>query len=121
MEFDFIHSHCDFMALWIAPAVAEQYRDSVRVPAGPGAELPCGFQTQVAIDYFTVRARQDRNLKTDLPNAPTHPIDGRVILSGVSGAEDDLVDRPDLDFHCLRNRHGTPRSDNMPRFSRDLS
>ena len=62
------------------------------------SQLARGLQAQVAIDDFAVAARQHGNLEAELADAAAHAIDGGVVLAGIAGVENELIDRPDLDL-----------------------
>jgi hypothetical protein len=60
------------------------------------AELARGLQTQVSVDDFTVAAGKHRDFEAELADAAAHAIDGGIVLAGVPGVEDELVDWPQL-------------------------
>jgi hypothetical protein len=55
----------------------------------------------VAIDHFAVAAGEHGDLEPELADAAAHAIDGGIVLTGISGVEDQPVDRPDLDLEVL--------------------
>ena len=59
----------------------------------------------MAVDDLAVAARQHRDLEAELADAAAHAIHRGVVLAGIAGVEDQLVDRPLLDGlrDCLRN------------------
>ena len=61
-------------------------------------QLARGLQPQMAIDHLAVAAGQHRDLEAELPDAAAHAIDRGVVLAGIACVEDQLVDRPDLNF-----------------------
>jgi hypothetical protein len=53
----------------------------------------------VPVYDLAIAAGQDRDLKSEFPDATAHAIDGAVILSWVASVENELIDRPNLNAH----------------------
>jgi hypothetical protein len=52
----------------------------------------------MAIHYFSIAAREDRDFETEFTDAGAHAIHGGVVLARIAGVEDQLVDGPDLNL-----------------------
>jgi hypothetical protein len=90
--------------LRLAPFIAQDNRQ-VRE-----AELPRRLDSQVAVDDFTRRARQHRNLETEFLNAAAHAVHGVVVLARVAGVQHQPINRPRLGFHYGCHGKGTPKT-----------
>ena len=58
----------------------------------------------MAIDHFTVTAREHWDLETELADAAAHAIDDRIVLPGVACVKDKPIDRPDFNLVGLSRR-----------------
>ena len=87
-----IHHQAECLHLGLRPLVAEDHRNF------GDAQLACGFQPQVAVHDLAVAACQHGDLEAELANAAAHAIHRGVVLAGIACVEDQLVDRPSLDF-----------------------
>jgi hypothetical protein len=48
----------------------------------------------VAVNHLAIAAREHGNLKSEFSDRGHHAIDSGVILAGIAGVEDQLVNRP---------------------------
>ena len=99
-----VHQEAGFH-LRFGPLVAEDYGDFGRVAAGPCSQLARGFKSQMAVHHFAVAAYQHGDLASELPDANAHAIDRGVVLAWISRIEDQLLDRPSLDFSGWQCNH----------------
>jgi hypothetical protein len=67
-----------------------------------------GLQAQVAVNHFTITARENGNFEAKLPDATTHSIYRSVVPSGVACIKDEPVNVPSLDkggWCCSLRKH----------------
>jgi hypothetical protein len=100
-----VHQEAESFHLRFGPLVAEDYGDFGRVAAGPCPQLARGFKSQMAVHHFAVAAHQHGDLESELPDADAHAIDRGVVLAWISRIEDQLLDRPSLDFSGWQCNH----------------
>src|SRR5262249_9317493 len=65
------------------------------------AHLLGGLGSKMAINDSSIAAGENRYLESELPNTTAHSIHGGVVLTRIAGAEDQPVDRPNLNFRRL--------------------
>jgi hypothetical protein len=59
----------------------------------------------MTVHDLAVAAGQNWKFESELAGAAAHAIDRGVVLAGIAGVEDQLVDGPDLDLKRRRGDH----------------